>query len=64
VRGILAVLTEAGKEMLDRAAPGHVALVRELLIDALTPRQLAAIADGLGEVARRLHDAGSPAGAR
>jgi DNA-binding MarR family transcriptional regulator len=64
VRGILAVLTEAGWEMLDRAAPGHVALVRELLIDVLTPQQLAAIADGLGEVARRLQDTGAPAGAR
>jgi hypothetical protein len=31
-----------------------VAAVRELFIDVLTPEQLAAIADGLGEVSRRL----------
>jgi len=33
---------------------GHVAAVRALLIDVLTGQQLAAVADGLGEVARRL----------
>ena len=62
VRGVFAELTDAGQEMLERAAPGHVALVREQLIDVLTDEQLAAIADGLGEVARRLHDAGATAG--
>ena len=41
VRGVLAVLTEAGRRRLEQAAPGHVALVRELLIDVLTPGQLA-----------------------
>lgn len=54
VRGVFAVLTEEGRAALRRAAPGHVALVRELLIDALTPQQLALLADGLAEVARRL----------
>ncbi|MCB5165765.1 MarR family transcriptional regulator [Streptomyces bambusae] len=54
VRGVFAVLTEAGRELLERAAPGHVAAVRELLIDVLTPEQREAIADGLGEVTRRL----------
>ncbi|WP_330334080.1 MarR family transcriptional regulator [Streptomyces sp. NBC_00536] len=56
VRGIYAVLTEAGRDRLDAAAPGHVAAVREALIDVLTPAQLSAVADGLGEVARRLRD--------
>jgi hypothetical protein len=37
-----------------RAAPGHVSLVRELVIDALTPQQLDALAEGLGEVRRRI----------
>jgi DNA-binding MarR family transcriptional regulator len=54
VRGVVAVLTEAGRQRLARAAPGHVAAVRRLLIDVLTGEQLAAVADGLGEVARRL----------
>ncbi len=53
VRGVLAVLTEAGRRLLERAAPGHVTLVRELLIDVLTPSQLATLADALGEVTRR-----------
>jgi len=53
VRGVLAVLTSAGRRLLERAAPGHVTLVRELLIDVLTPGQLATLADALGEVARR-----------
>jgi len=53
VRGVLAALTEAGRRRLAQAAPGHVALVRELLIDVLTPGQLAVIADALGEVSRR-----------
>ncbi|MFD0265606.1 MarR family winged helix-turn-helix transcriptional regulator [Streptomyces sp. NPDC127106] len=54
VRGIFAVLTEAGMARLEDAAPGHVAAVREALIDVLTPEQLDAIADGLGEVGSRL----------
>ncbi|MFJ7204009.1 MarR family winged helix-turn-helix transcriptional regulator [Streptomyces sp. NPDC098789] len=57
VRGIFAVLTEAGRARLDEAAPGHVAAVRDALIDVLTPEQLGAVADGLGEVARRLREA-------
>ena len=54
VRVVVAVLTDAGRQRLAQAAPGHVAAVRALLIDVLTGQQLAAVADGLGEVARRL----------
>ncbi|EOD68804.1 MarR family winged helix-turn-helix transcriptional regulator [Amycolatopsis vancoresmycina] len=54
VRAVYAVLTDEGATRLERAAPGHVALVRELLIDVLTPDQLTALADGLGEANRRL----------
>ncbi len=53
VRGVLAVLTQAGRHRLEQAAPGHVTLVRELLIDVLTREQLANLADALGEVSRR-----------
>jgi DNA-binding MarR family transcriptional regulator len=35
-----AVLTEAGLQTLVEAAPGHVALVRSLVIDVLSPEQL------------------------
>jgi DNA-binding MarR family transcriptional regulator len=61
VRAVYAVLTDAGKDLLERAAPGHVSLVRDLLVDVLTPAQLEAIADGLGEVARRILDVPAPA---
>lgn len=54
VRGVYAALTTEGRKLLERAAPGHVALVRELLIDVLTREQLTAIADGLGEASRRM----------
>ncbi|NUR60133.1 MAG: MarR family transcriptional regulator [Catenulispora sp.] len=56
VRGVFAVLTDAGRKRLEKAAPGHVAVVRDALIDVLTPEQLAVLADGLGEVSRRLRE--------
>jgi DNA-binding MarR family transcriptional regulator len=56
VRGVFAVLTEAGRKRLEAAAPGHVAVVRDALIDVLTPEQVAVLAEGLGEVARRLRE--------
>jgi DNA-binding MarR family transcriptional regulator len=54
VRGVFAVLTDLGREQLEQAAPGHVATVRRHLIDVLTPEQIRSLADGLGEVTRRL----------
>lgn len=54
VRGVIAELTDQGREKLRQAAPGHVALVRELLIDVLTGEQLAVLAEGLGAVSARL----------
>jgi DNA-binding MarR family transcriptional regulator len=57
MRAIYAVLTDAGRDVLARAAPGHVAAVRELFIDVLTPAQLTAIADGLETVGERLRAA-------
>ena len=44
----------SGARLVEEAAPGHVALVRELLIDVLTREQLSALADSLGEVSRRM----------
>jgi hypothetical protein len=51
---VYACLTDVGARLLEEAAPGHVALVRELVIDVLTLEQLSALADGLGEVSRRM----------
>jgi len=42
-RSNLAQLTEAGRRKLVEAAPGHVAAVRHLVIDALSPEQLEAL---------------------
>lgn len=62
VRGVFAVLTDAGREVLDTAAPGHVAAVREALIDVLSPGELDLLAQGLGRVGARLRNSGGEAG--
>ncbi|WP_067689762.1 MarR family winged helix-turn-helix transcriptional regulator [Nocardia jejuensis] len=54
VRGVIAVLTDAGRRRLEQIAPGHVETVRRVLVDVLTPAQQTAIAEGLGEVVTRL----------
>ena len=63
-RAVYAVLTPAGRRLLERAAPGHVALVRELVVDVLTPAQRDSIAEGLGEVSRRILGEKSPSAAQ
>lgn len=37
----VATITDSGYEILVAAAPGHVATVREYVVDALTPEQIA-----------------------
>lgn len=54
VRGVVAVLTPAGRQRLEQVAPGHVETVRRVLIDVLTPAQQDVIAEGLEDVVRRL----------
>ena len=44
-RATNATLTETGWEKVVRAAPGHVATVRAYVIDALSPDQVAQLAD-------------------
>lgn len=39
-RATRAVLTDAGMAAVERAAPGHVTTVRELVVDVLDPAQL------------------------
>ena len=53
-RGVLAVLTAGGRAALFRAAPGHVRVVRHYLIDALSPAQRSALAQGLAAARARL----------
>jgi len=52
--GILAEITDEGRTTLERAAPGHVAAVRALLIDVLTPEERKVIAEALGRVRDRI----------
>jgi DNA-binding MarR family transcriptional regulator len=47
-RGQVATLTDAGFAVLEAVAPSHVATVRQLVIDALTPDQLGELA-AIGE---------------
>lgn len=53
-RGVVAELTDDGREMLRRAAPGHVEVVRDGLVDALSRDQLVALADILETARARL----------
>jgi DNA-binding MarR family transcriptional regulator len=53
-RGNLAVLTDAGWDVVRQVAPGHVAAVRDGLFAALTPAQTAALGDALTAVLDRL----------
>ncbi|HTT50677.1 MAG TPA: MarR family transcriptional regulator [Streptosporangiaceae bacterium] len=57
-RGVLAVLTPAGRTALARAAPGHLRVVRANLIGALTPAQLTALTEGLSAARARLRPPG------
>jgi DNA-binding MarR family transcriptional regulator len=53
-RGNVAVLTDAGQEVVQRVAPGHAAAVRDSFFAALTPQQGRALAEALGAVLERL----------
>ena len=55
-RGTVAVLTDAGWDMLVRTAPGHVGAVRDHLFDRLTPEQVKV----LGEICEAVLDGLDP----
>lgn len=57
VHGVYACLTDAGRAKLAEIAPGHVAAVREYLIDHLDRDRLTAVADALETVADHAADA-------
>lgn len=52
------VLTDAGWAVLVEAAPGHVALAREAVLDALSPEQVAALSEIADAVLTRLDPEG------
>lgn len=51
-RGVNCVLTDEGYEFLRQAAPGHVAAVREHLVDLLTDEQMRVLGQAMAIVAR------------
>lgn len=53
-RGQFAVLTDQGLEVLERAAPGHVAVVRHAVFDRLTPQQQKSLGEIMQIVAEGL----------
>lgn len=53
-RGILAVLTPQGEQALLKAAPGHLRVVRENLIDLIDRDQLVSLADTLSQARAHL----------
>jgi DNA-binding MarR family transcriptional regulator len=53
-RATNAAITEAGVELIDAAAPGHVETVRQYVLDALSPEQLKQLYDIAGAVLGRL----------
>ena len=55
-RGAFAVLTEAGRAAIERAAPAHVEMVRQLVFDGLSRDQLAALTAVTAGVLDRLQD--------
>jgi DNA-binding MarR family transcriptional regulator len=56
VRGVVATITDEGRAKLETAAPGHVALVRELFLGGLTRQQFAGLAEGVGALVERLSE--------
>jgi DNA-binding MarR family transcriptional regulator len=55
-RGANIALTRAGRELIEAAAPAHVAQVRRLFFDALTPAQLKALDSIADNILTRLDD--------
>jgi DNA-binding MarR family transcriptional regulator len=53
-RGAYVVLTPVGRRAIEAAAPAHVELVRRLVFDGLTPRQVSTLAAIAESVLKRL----------
>ncbi len=53
-RGAYVAVTQKGRHEIAASAPGHVATVRRLFVDVLTPEQLDLVADAAEAVLARL----------
>jgi DNA-binding MarR family transcriptional regulator len=58
-RAVMMTLTVAGEVALERAMPHHDRILRELLVDALSPEQLGQLREIATALAQRLHPDGS-----
>jgi DNA-binding MarR family transcriptional regulator len=56
-RGAFVVLTDAGRDAIEKAAPGHVALVRQLVFDGLSAEQVVTLESFVTRVLSRLDPA-------
>src|SRR3954471_21042976 len=56
-RGAFVVLTDAGRDAIEKAAPGHVDTVRGLVFDGLSKEQVAMVGTFSGRVVSRLQPA-------
>ena len=59
-RGAFVVLTDAGRDAIEKAAPGHVDTVRRLVFDGLSKEQVTTLESFVSRVLSRL-DAGAEA---
>ena len=56
-RGAFVVLTHAGRDAIEKAAPGHVATVRQLVFDGLSDEQVAMLESFVTRVLSRMDPA-------
>ena len=56
-RSTTVTITAAGRELVARVMPGHIQLVRRMLLDPLDGRDIAALKDVLGRVRDRMRSA-------
>jgi DNA-binding MarR family transcriptional regulator len=56
-RGAFVVLTDAGRDAIEKAAPGHVATVRRLVFDGLSDEQVAMLESFVTRVLSRMEPA-------
>lgn len=55
-RGVVMALTDRGRHTLEQAAPSHVATVRRVFLDALSPRQVRQLGIITAAALRHLRD--------
>jgi DNA-binding MarR family transcriptional regulator len=55
-RKVMIVITDEGRRLLERTAPGHVAAIREGLIDSLSEEQITRLADIMDAARTHLRD--------